>query len=140
MFARTRKRVVCRPIGAAKTEQKWRDRQDVNSIVARCLRGDNSGLVTCGVHFVDSTGVPSDLQTMLNNKIKADMIFDTLPQSAKLRWKTPSDFVRACHDEKEIPFLKEFGLVVEKPSPPPATPLATPPATPPATVTPNGAA
>lgn len=111
MFKRDRKRVLARTDGASKTEQKWRDRQDVNSIVARCLRGDNSGLKTCGFNFADISEMPSDLQSALNRKIEMEKVFDTLPEEAKKRWKTPSEFISAIGNENEKPFFEKFGLL-----------------------------
>lgn len=140
MFKRARNRVSVTPVGVSLTEQKWRDRQDVNSIVARCLRGDNSGLKTCGFQFADVSDIPKTLQEMLNSRIEADRAFDDLPLEAKEHYGTPARFVSALSDENERPFFEKFGLLkkpVETPSPVKVEVVN--PSTPP-TVTPNGAA
>lgn len=111
-FARKRKRVRFAPVGASLTEQHFRDRQDVNSIVERCLRGDTSGLRACGVN-ADISYVATDLQTMLNNRIEADMAFDSLPTAVKEKFKTPSDFLAACSDESNRQLFDELGLLVK---------------------------
>ena len=111
MFNRTRKRVRVAPEGASLTEQKWRDRQDVNSIVSRCLRGDTSGLKTCGFQFADVSEIPQTLQDMLNCRIESDRIFDQLPEDARTRYVTPTRFLAALYDENERPFFEKFGLL-----------------------------
>lgn len=114
MFARTRIRVQTHTSGVSLTEQKWRDRQDVNSIVARCLRGDTSGLKTCGFNYADISSTPDTLQEFLNSRIQAERYYDSLPSEAKKRWKTPSDFVEACSNETEREYFERFGLLKAK--------------------------
>lgn len=119
MFKRIRRKITVAPVGATKTEQKWRDRQDVNSIVARCLRGDTSGLVQCGMNYADLTVMPSSLQELLNQRISAEASFDSLPEEAKAHYVTPSNFVNAIGNDSERANLERFGLLkpLEKETP-----------------------
>lgn len=120
MFTRIRNRVKLAPEGASFTEQKWKDRQNVNSIVARCLRGDNSGLVRCGLNYADTTILPSTLQDLLNQRISAEVAFDSLPIEAKEHYITPSNFLKAIQSETESENLRRFGLLkepIKEPSP-----------------------
>ena len=116
MFKRTRNRVRVAPLGASLTEQKWRERQDVNNIVERCLRGDTSGLKTCGFQFADVADMPKTLQDMLNQRLSADAVFDSLPTEAKEHYVTPSRFIKALSDESERSHFEKFGLL-KKPEP-----------------------
>lgn len=135
MFTRDRNRVRMTPVGVSRTEQKWRDRQNVNSIVARCLRGDTSGLKQCGFQYADLTEMPKSLQEMLNRRMNADSVFDSLPEEAKERYQTPSRFVNALNDENERPFFEKFGLLKKsEPTPDPVKVEVINP------VTPDGAA
>lgn len=120
MFSRKRNRVRVAPSGASLTEQKWKDRQNVNSIVARCLRGDNSGLVQCGFNYADTTILPSTLQELMNQQISAEVAFDSLSPEAKEHYVTPSNFIKAIDSETEAENLRRFGLLKEpvaEPSP-----------------------
>lgn len=120
MFKRNRKRVRFVTFGKSETEQKWKDRQDVNSIVERCLRGDTSGLKTCGFQFADISDVPKTLQEMLNYRMSASSAFDSLPAEAREHYGTPSRFLKALSDENEVANFKKFGLLkeaVSEPSP-----------------------
>lgn len=118
MFTRKRNRVRVAPIGASLTEQKWRERQDVNNIVERCLRGDTSGLKTCGFQYADVADMPKTLQEMLNQRLSADAVFDSLPSDAKEHYVTPSRFIKALSDESERSYFEKFGLL-KKPEPKP---------------------
>lgn len=115
MLKRFRRKVAVAPVGASKTEQKWKDRQDVNAIVARCLRGDTSGLRQCGFNYADTTILPNTLQELLNQRISAEMAFDTLPAEVREHYITPSNFFKACHSEAEQENLTRFGLLAPKP-------------------------
>lgn len=109
-FARTRNRVKVAPEGASLTEQHWRDRQDVNNIVARCLRGDTSDLRNDGL-YQDISELPEDLHGLLQVASRRDAIYDALPDAVREKYRTPADFVNACHDPKERENLKALGLV-----------------------------
>lgn len=109
-FTRLRRRVRVAPKGASRTEQHWRDKQDVNAIVARCMRGDYSDLRNSGL-YEDISDMPEDLHGLLNSKIRAEQIFDALPDAVKEKYRTPSEFVAACHDERERENLKSFNLL-----------------------------
>lgn len=132
-FTRFRRRVRFAPKGASRTEQHWRDKQDVNAIVARCMRGDYSDLRNSGL-YEDISDMPDDLHGLLNSKIRSEQIFDALPDVVKEKYKTPSEFVAACHDERERENLKSFNLLekiqeakpvkVEVINPPSVTPSA----------------
>ena len=111
MFSRTRKRVKVSPKGETKTEQKWRDRQSIESIVNRAMRGDETAFRSPTFDFVDSTSLPETLHEFLNNKIEVDKAFDSLPSDARVRWKTPSEFIHAFEDNDEIPFLERCGIL-----------------------------
>lgn len=130
MFKRARKRVRFATSSKSVTEQKWKERQDVNSIVERCLRGDNSGLKTCGFQFADISDVPKTLQEMLNYRMSASSAFDSLPSAAREHYGTPSRFLKALSDQNEVSNFKKFGLLKEPDSE----------ATPAKSVTPEGAA
>lgn len=136
MFTRKRNRVRVAPSGASLTEQKWKDRQDVNSIVARCLRGDTSGLRQCGLNYADTTIAPKTLQELLNQRISAEMAFDALPAEVREHYVTPSNFAKACTDENERANLERFGLI--KPTPV-ETPIKVEVTNPPTPITPEGA-
>ena len=135
MFKRTRKRIITSFQGVSLTEQKWKERQDVNSIVARCLRGDDSGLRTCGFQFADISDVPLTLQDMLNHRMSVDSAFDSLPIEVREHYVTPSRFLSALSDENEIANFRKFGLLKEKAPEP--TPVKVEVINP---VTPDGAA
>lgn len=111
MFKRSRRRVAFATDGASLTEQKWKDRQDVNSIVARCLRGDTSGLKQCGFTYADVSEFPNTLQELLNKQISASHAFDQLPVEAREYYGTPSRFVAAVGNEDEKANFKKFGLL-----------------------------
>lgn len=135
MFKRIRKRIKTCFRGPSLTEQKWKDRQDVNSIVARCLRGDTSGLKTCGFQFADVSDMPKTLQEMLNRHMDLTSAFDSLPTDAREHYGTPSRFLKALSDENEVANFRKFGLLKEAPSEP--TPVKVEVINP---VTPEGAA
>lgn len=118
MFARKRNRVQTTFTGPSLTEQKWKDRQDVNSIVARCLRGDSSGLKTCGFQFADVSDMPKTLQEMLNRSRDLNAAFDTLPSEAREHYGTPSRFLKALSDENEVANFRKFGLLKPEPTEP----------------------
>lgn len=135
MFKRARKRVKVTPRGVSLTEQKWKERQDVNSIVARCLRGDTSGLKTCGFQYADISDMPKTLQEFMNRNISANAAFDSLPIEAREHYLTPTRFIQALSDENEIANFRKFGLLKEEVKEP--TPVKVEVVNP---VTPNGAA
>lgn len=137
MFKRIRRKITFAPSGASKTEQKWRDRQDVNSIVARCLRGDTTGLVQCGINYADTTILPNTLQELLNQRISAQVAFDSLPADVKEHYVTPSNFLAACNSEAEKENLTRFGLL--EPAPVEPAPVKVEITNPSNVVTPTGA-
>lgn len=110
MFTRKRNRVKVVPFGATLTEQHWKKHQDVNNIVARCLRGDYSGLKKFGVN-TDISAAPSSLQEYLNQRISAEQAFDALPEVVKAKFPTPADMVRACGDESSRADFEKLGLL-----------------------------
>lgn len=117
MFTRKRKRVRVTPKGVTRTQQHFKVHQDVNNIVARCMRGDMSGLKSHGIND-DVSNLPDNLHDLLiqrsENSNFLESVFDKIPEDVRKIYKTPSEFLSALSDEGNRPVFERFGIFKKK--------------------------
>lgn len=64
----------------------WLESTDINVIIARFQAGDVEALSARQEIFGDFTEMPKTLAEMMQRKIDADMLFDSLPSNVKARF------------------------------------------------------
>lgn len=110
-FSRKRNRVRVAPHGATLTEQRWKDKQSIKSMVKRYLSGDTS--VVRKASFADVSQLPDNMHDFLNNQFDAVKAFDALDDSVKARFPTPSALLHALNDEQSHDLLREVGILAK---------------------------
>lgn len=117
-FARKRNRVRVAPHGATLTEQRWKDKQSIKSMVARYISGDTT--VVRKASFADVSELPDNMHDFLNRQFDAVHAFDALDDSVKSRFPTPTALLSALEDNASHDLLREVGILAKTPDEPKA--------------------
>lgn len=117
-FARKRNRVRVAPNGATLTEQRWKEKQSIQSMVKRYLAGDTS--VVRKASFADVSELPDNMHEFLNKQFDAVQAFDALDDSVKSRFPTPSALLNALQDDASHDLLRDVGILAKPPEEPKA--------------------
>ena len=110
-FARKRNRVRVAPVGATLTEQRWKEKQSIQSMVKRYLSGDSS--VVRKAIFADVSELPDNIHDFLNKQFDAVHAFDSLDDAVKSRFPTPTALLNALHDDASHELLREVGILAK---------------------------
>lgn len=133
-FARKRNRVRVAPRGATKTEQHWKKFTSIDNMVKRYVSGDKSVIRKC--HFADVTELPDNLHDFLTFNFNVAEAFDTLDESVRAKYATPSDLLAALETRKDEELFRKVGILKSFEKSATSAPATPAPATPaPAIVT-----
>lgn len=110
----------------SRTHQSFKDECDINNIVRKYKR---TGVVTHVTSKVGSFSDLSDVPTFheaMNIVAEATQHFEQLPAALRKRFANdPAQFLDFVHDEKNLPEMRELGLLKPEVSAPNVAPLQT---------------
>lgn len=121
-FVRKRNRVRVAPRGATRTEQHWKSLCSIDNMVKRYISGDKSVVRKC--HFADVSELPDNLHQFLAFNFNVAEAFDTLDESVRAKFSTPSELLAALEARTDEDLFRKVGILkpLEIPaSPPPVT-------------------
>lgn len=107
-------------VGASLTKQSFQAESDINNILKKYQK---TGILThvnqFGGKYMD-LGSVEDYHSSMNRVVKAQEAFLTLPSSLREKFgNDPAAFLKFVGDEKNIPAMRELGLLKEDLSTPP---------------------